>query len=106
MGKFANKLLYSYFRFEKNPTGSPLPSKTSGSTDYIVTTQQPVDWSKVEIITTHNAVTDPQIVNVAKQILKPYVENVESLAKQVFTSTTIAGTQFITAQQPNIYPQR
>ena len=103
--KDTDELLNSYFRFEKNPTGNTLPSKTSGSTDYIVTTQQPVDWSKVEIVTTHNAVTDLQIVNVAKQILKPYVDNVESLAKQGFTSTTIADTKFIATQQPISYPQ-
>lgn len=104
--KDTEKLLNSYFRFEKNPTGNTLPSKTSGSTDYIVTTQQPVDWSKVEIVTTHYAVTDQQVVNLAKQILQPYVDNVESLAKQAFTSTTIADTQLITTQQPNTNPPR
>ncbi|MAG80595.1 MAG: hypothetical protein CMN89_11575 [Sutterellaceae bacterium] len=59
---------------QKLLSGNALPPGTEGSTTYYIETPQPVDWSRVEVVTRYIAKTDGLILEVAKTTLAGKVD--------------------------------
>lgn len=93
--KETGDVLSTYFNYKRAPSGNVLPTNTEGSISYSVTAKQPVDWTKIEVVTNYVAQTDPIIVSVATSTLKGFVDeaSVKKLSEQSMTFTNFIDTK-------------
>lgn len=87
-------VISAHFNYQRTPNGNALPTNTEGSISYSVIAKQPVDWTRIEVVTHYQAQTDPIIVAVAKTTLKDYVDeaSVNKLSVQGITFTSVVNT--------------
>lgn len=97
-------VISTYFNYQRAPSGNALPANTEGSISYSVTAKQPVDWTRIEVVTKYQAQTDPIIVAVAKSTLKDFVDeaSVNKLSVQDISFTNIINTNALLQTTPTV----